>query len=436
MKEKKSKLRFLLPGLRIKRYVVVIILATILLMYATFLLLTEYSGSSVLLNNALFIGKYFHIPFESLYIEIFAVFLLMLSVFFLYYGVRMLVTSVTTALMPDKSTGEIMEMLFERRKESLKKKIVNIGGGTGTTSVLEGLRGKFLKVSAIITVADSGGSSGRLRRELNIPPPGDIRNCLIALTEEQSLARKILSYRFNAPNSCLNGHNLGNILIAGLTKVTDDFGEAVLKLSKLLQIEGEVLPFTEGEAVLSCEFEDGEIVEGEAEITERGKKIKRIFLKNGEIKPYLPALDRISNADVIVIGPGSLFTSIMPPLLLPSIVDTIRRSNAIKIYIVNVMTEHGETDNFKASDHVRVIVNTLGKGILDYAVVNTRRFSPETLKRYEQAYSYPVEGDVSEIEKMGVKVLAGEFAKERGGLIRHDPEILSEVITKLARKKV
>jgi len=436
MKEKKSKLRFLLPGLRIKRYVVVIILATILLMYATFLLLTEYSGSSKLLNNALFIGKYFHIPFESLYIEIFAVFLLMLSVFFLSYGVRMLVTSVTTALMPDKSTGEIMEMLFERRKESLKKKIVNIGGGTGTTSVLEGLRGKFLKVSAIITVADSGGSSGRLRRELNIPPPGDIRNCLIALTEEQSLARKILSYRFNAPNSCLNGHNLGNILIAGLTKVTDDFGEAVLKLSKLLQIEGEVLPFTEGEAVLSCEFEDGEIVEGEAEITERGKKIKRIFLKNGEIKPYLPALDRISNADVIVIGPGSLFTSIMPPLLLPSIVDTIRRSNAIKIYIVNVMTEHGETDNFKASDHVRVIVNTLGKGILDYAVVNTRRFSPETLKRYEQAYSYPVEGDISEIEKMGVKVLAGEFAKERGGLIRHDPEILSEVITKLARKKV
>lgn len=436
MKEKKSKLRFLLPGLRIKRYVVVIILATILLMYATFLLLTEYSGSSKLLNNALFIGKYFHIPFESLYIEIFAVFLLMLSVFFLSYGVRMLVTSVTTALMPDKSTGEIMEMLFERRKESLKKKIVNIGGGTGTTSVLEGLRGKFLKVSAIITVADSGGSSGRLRRELNIPPPGDIRNCLIALTEEQSLARKILSYRFNAPNSCLNGHNLGNILIAGLTKVTDDFGEAVLKLSKLLQIEGEVLPFTEGEAVLSCEFEDGEIVEGEAEITERGKKIKRIFLKNGEIKPYLPALDRISNADVIVIGPGSLFTSIMPPLLLPSIVDTIRRSNAIKIYIVNVMTEHGETDNFKASDHVRVIVNTLGKGILDYAVVNTRRFSPETLKRYEQAYSYPVEGDISEIEKMGVKVLSGEFAKERGGLIRHDPEILSEVITKLARKKV
>ena len=436
MKEKKSKLRFLLPGLRIKRYVVVIILATILLMYATFLLLTEYSGSSILLNNVLFIGKYFHIPFESLYIEIFAVFLLMLSVFFLYYGVRMLVTSVTTALMPDKSTGEIMEVLFERRKESLKKKIVNIGGGTGTTSVLEGLRGKFLKVSAIITVADSGGSSGRLRRELNIPPPGDIRNCLIALTEEQSLARKILSYRFNAPNSCLDGHNLGNILIAGLTKVTDDFGEAVLKLSKLLQIEGEVLPFTEGEAVLSCEFEDGEIVEGEAEITERGKKIKRIFLKNGEIKPYLPALDRISNADVIVIGPGSLFTSIMPPLLLPSIVDTIRRSNAIKIYIVNVMTEHGETDNFKASDHVRVIVNTLGKGILDYAVVNTRRFSPETLKRYEQAYSYPVEGDVSEIEKMGVKVLSGEFAKERGGLIRHDPEALSEVITKLARKKV
>lgn len=436
MKIENSRLRFLLPGLKLKRYIFVIVVSILLLIYGIFLLSTVLSNNQYFMQSNLYIGKYLDIPFVNFYVELISLLLIILALVLLYVGISFLVQSVAKALVPEKPYSEIMDLLFERRKESLKKKVVNIGGGTGTTAVLEGLRGKFLKISAIITVADSGGSSGRLRRELNVPPPGDIRNCLIALTEENSLSRKILSYRFNAPGSCLDGHNLGNILIAGLTKVTNDFGDAVLKLSKLLNINGEVLPFTEDEAVLCAEFEDGEIVEGEAEITERGKRIVRVFLKNGEIKPYLPALERIISANVIVIGPGSLFTSIMPPLLLPSIVDTVRRSNAIKIYVVNAMTEHGETDNFKASDHVKVIVDALGKGVLDYAIVNTKQFSNDTLLRYKLSKSDPVVPDEDEIKKLGVKPILGDFAKERGGLVRHDPEALGEMIMRLAQKRV
>ncbi|BAL80771.1 gluconeogenesis factor YvcK family protein [Caldisericum exile] len=436
MRIEQSKLRFLLPGLKLKRYIALIIFSIFLLMYGIFVFSTAISGNDNLMQSNLYPGKYFDVRFENLYIQVGSLLVIILSLTLLYLGITLLVQSVAKALVPDKPYEEIFDLLFESRKESLKKRVVNIGGGTGTTSVLEGLRGKFLKIAAVITVADSGGSSGRLRRELNVPPPGDIRNCLLALTEENSLARKILSYRFNAPNSCLDGHNLGNILIAGLTKVTNDFGDAVLKLSKLLNINGEVLPFTEDEAILCAEFEDGEIVEGEAEITERGKKIKKVFLKNGEIKPYLPALERILNANVIVIGPGSLFTSIMPPLLLPAIVDTIRRSTAIKIYIVNAMTEHGETDGFKASDHVKAIVHILGDGVLNYAIINTKEFSEETLARYRLSNSEPVFPDVENVKKLGVKPIVGDFAKERGGLIRHDPEALGGIIMKLAQKRV
>jgi len=436
MRIENSKLRFLLPGVGIKRYVLMIILGILILLYSVFLFIVTISQSAYFTNSFLYLGKYFDVPFETFYLQIFSLILFILSIFLIYFGVDLLVKSVAKALMPDKTYEEIMSTLFERRKESLKKKVVNIGGGTGTTAVLEGLRGRFLKISAIITVADSGGSSGRLRKELNVPPPGDIRNCLVALTDENSLSRKILSYRFVAPGSCFDGHNLGNILIAGLTKVTNDFGDAVLKLAKILNVQGEVLPFTEEEAILCAEFDDGSIVEGEAEITESHKKIKRVFLKNDQIKPYLPSLERIFEADIIVIGPGSLFTSIIPPLLVPSIADTIRRSKATVVYVVNAMTEHGETDGFKASDHVKEIIKVLGEGVLDYAIVNTKEFSKDTLDRYAKSNSFPVEVDKENIEKMGVKLISGDFAKERGGLIRHDPSTLGEIIMKIAHGKV
>ena len=435
MRIEDSKLRFLLPGLRIKRFIFVIILGILLIIYSVFLLSVAISGSEYLSQNALYIGKYFDSVFKSAIVEVISVLLILLSAFLIYFGISSLLKSVSTALMPEKSYDEAMSILFERRKENLKKKVVNIGGGTGTTAVLEGLRGKFLKISAIITVADSGGSSGRIRKELKVPPPGDIRNCLISLTEENSFARKILSYRFSAPNSCFDGHNLGNILIAGFTKVTGDFAEAVLKLGKFLQIDGEVLPFTEDEAVLCAEFEDGVIIEGESDIAERGGKIKRVFLKDGQIKPSLPALQRIIEADIIIIGPGSLYTSIMPPLLLPTIADTIRRSKAIKVYVVNVMTEHGETDGFTASDHVREIVSVLGENVLDYAIVNNRTFSEKVLQKYAESHSFPVEIDKENIEKLGVRTIIGDFAEERGGLIRHNSDALREAIVKLKRRK-
>ncbi|MEF3245388.1 MAG: uridine diphosphate-N-acetylglucosamine-binding protein YvcK [Caldisericaceae bacterium] len=436
MRIENSKLRFFLPGIGIKRYILMIIIGVLLVIYSVFLFLVTITQNENFLSNSLYIGKYLDTPLKNLIVEIIALLLILTSFILIFFGISLLIKSITRALIPDKSDDEIMAMLFERKKDSLKKKIVNIGGGTGTTSVLEGLRGKFLKIAAVITVADSGGSSGRLRAELSIPPPGDIRNCLIALTEENSLARKILSYRFKAQSSCFDGHNLGNILIAGLTKITGDFSDAVIKLAKLLNVEGVVMPFTKEEAVLCAEFEDGTVVEGESEITESFKKIKRVFLKDPQIKPYLPALEYIKDADVIVLGPGSLFTSIIPPLLIPSIADTIRYSKATVVFIVNAMTEHGETDDFKASDHVKEIVKILGENVIDYAIVNTKQFSASSLEKYENSSSFPVEADLENIKKLNIKVITGDFATERGGLIRHDPVSIGEIIMKIAYKKV
>jgi uncharacterized cofD-like protein len=428
------RFKWMLPGMRIKRYMVAIVAGILILFYVLSIFYVNYAYTRTsFLRKFFFFFSDLDIPYKDFILPLFLVIIIVIAVILIIYGIRRLVLSIAQCLAPEKSDNEIMDIVFEKRKENLKKRVVVIGGGTGTTSVLQGLKGEFVKVSAIITVADSGGSSGRIRREMNIPPPGDIRNCLVALSEENSLASKLLSFRFREKESCLNGHNLGNIIIAGLTRITGDFGDAVIELSKMLEINGETMPFTTEDVTVCAEFEDGKVVEGEAEITEYHGKIKRIFIKPDYAKPYIKALERISNADLLVIGPGSLYTSIIPPMLFASMIDTIRRSRAKKVFVVNIMTEPGETDNFSAYDHLEKIIDVLGEGVINFAVVNTGEVNKDILEKYEASGSRIVEGDINKIEKRGIKCIKGDFVLERGDLVRHNPEKLGEVLMNLIK---
>ena len=426
-------LRWLLPGIKIKRYLLSIFIGILLLLYSVAVVYFRFSTGS----NTAFFKRIFlisiarKIPFGNYVIIVIGFIILFFAVSLVVLGLRELVSSISSALMPEKNHNEIMNIVFERRKEDLKKRVVVIGGGTGVSTILEGLRDKFVKVSAVITVADSGGSSGRLRKEMGILPPGDLRNCLIALAGENSKIGKILSFRFREKNSCLDGHSLGNLMIAALTRMYGDFGDAVVELGKMLNIKGEAMPFTTDEITLCAEFEDGSVVKGEAEITEHKGKIKRIFIEPDTAKPYILALKRISEADIIVLGPGSLYTSVIPPLLLASLTDTLIRSKAKKVYICNIMTEPGETDHFTAFDHIRVLENIVGKNVIDYALVNSGHINDYFIQRYRESGSEPVVFDATNFEKNGIKYIADNFVSERGDVVRHNSEKIAETIMEI-----
>ena len=426
-------LRWLLPGIKIKRYLLSIFIGILLLLYSVAVVYFRFSTDS----NTAFFKKIFlisvarKIPFGNSVIIVIGFIILFFAIALVVLGLRELVNSISSALMPEKNRKEIMNIVFERRKEDLKKRIVIIGGGTGVSTILEGLRDKFVKVSAVVTVADSGGSSGRLRKEMGILPPGDLRNCLVALAGENSKIGRILSFRFREKNSCLDGHSLGNLMIAALTRMYGDFGDAVVELGKMLNIKGEAMPFTTDEITLCAEFEDGSIVKGEAEITEHKGKIKRIFIEPDTAKPYILALKRISEADVIVLGPGSLYTSVIPPLLLPSLTDTLIRSKAKKVYICNIMTEPGETDHFTAFDHIHVLESIIGKNVIDYVLVNNGHISNYYIRKYEASGSEPVSPDIINFKKNGIKYITGNFVAERGDVVRHSSERIAAVIMEI-----
>src|SRR5690554_4593358 len=250
-----------------------------------------------------------------------------------------------------------------------RAKVVVIGGGTGLSVLLRGLKTFPVDITAIVTVADDGGSSGKIRQELKVPPPGDIRNVLVALSEVEPLLEELFQHRFqNGEN--LSGHSLGNLLLAGMTSITGDFAQGVHELSRVLKVKGKVLPAANEGIVLHAEMEDGTFVEGESKIPLHGKKIKRVFLEPENPKPLQDTLNAIEEADLIVVGPGSLFTSIIPNLLVSEISEMISLAKAWKVYICNVMTQPGETDDFTAADHVEAIYNHVQERFLNSIIVN------------------------------------------------------------------
>ncbi|TKC15256.1 gluconeogenesis factor YvcK family protein [Robertmurraya kyonggiensis] len=308
-------------------------------------------------------------------------------------------------------------------------KIVIIGGGTGLPVLLRGLKKYPLDITAVVTVADDGGSSGRLRDEMDIPPPGDIRNVLAALSDVEPLIEEMFQHRFTSNE--LSGHSLGNLILAAMTSITGNFVHAIQEMSKVLNVNGRVLPAATESVVLHAEMEDGTIVSGESKIPYSGKKIKRVFLTPEIAQPLPETIHAIRQADLIILGPGSLFTSILPNLLVPKLGQEVARAKAKKVYICNLMTQAGETLDFTASDHVKALYNHMKCSFLDTILVNSENIPESILNRYSEEFAKPVHFDFNHLYELGLEVVQGEIMSLENGVIRHDTKEVASILYNL-----
>lgn len=314
-------------------------------------------------------------------------------------------------------------------------RIVIIGGGTGLSVLLRGLKKYPVDITAIVTVADDGGSSGRLRDDLQIPPPGDVRNVLAALSEVEPLVEEMFQHRFKTKNE-LSGHSLGNLILAAMTSITGNFVHAIQEMSKVLNVNGKVLPAANQGVILHAELEDGTIVSGESKIPFSGKRIKKVFLTPEKIEPLPESLQAINQADVIIIGPGSLYTSILPNLLVPELGKAVCDAQAKKVYICNLMTQAGETLDYSASDHVKAIYDHLNCQFIDTILVNNKPIPEEIQKRYQKEFAKPVHYDVQNLLDMGMELLQDEFVSLQDEVIRHDTNKVAQILYALIMNEI
>src|SRR3984957_8276993 len=317
-------------------------------------------------------------------------------------------------------------------------RIVSIGGGNGLSTLLRGLKRYTragegaLDITAVVTVTDDGGSSGRLRRDFDVLPPGDIRNCMVALSEDEALLSKLFQYRFSEGRG-LKGHSFGNLFLTALTNLTGDFVQAVKVSSEVLASLGRIYPATNANVVLEAELENGSIVKGETRIGKSRSRIRRIRLNPRRCKPLPETLAAIEDADLITFGPGSLFTSVIPNLLVEGIAPAIQRSRALKAYFVNLMWQPGETIDFRASDHVEALHRHARMPLIDIAIVNTRPVSARQRRRYAAQNVRSVLNDIDRLAEMGLQVVATDLLAS-GESVRHDPLSSADVALQLAKR--
>lgn len=309
-------------------------------------------------------------------------------------------------------------------------RVVIIGGGTGLPVLLRGLKQYPVDITAIVTVADDGGSSGRLRNDLHIPPPGDIRNVLAALSDVEPLIEEMFQHRFSTSNE-LSGHSLGNLILAAMTSITGNFVHAIQEMSKVLKVRGKVLPAANQNVVLHAEMEDGTVVSGESKIPFSGKKIKKVFLTPKNIKPLPESISAIRQADLIIIGPGSLYTSILPNLLVPKLGVEVCRSSAKKVYICNLMTQAGETFDFTASDHIQALYSHMNCAFINTIIVNNETIPAQVQERYREEMAQPVIFDIDRLHELGLEIIQSDIVSFNDGIIRHDTKVVAELLYSL-----
>lgn len=354
--------------------------------------------------------------------------LVVTGIFGIGLGLVMAIKRVVLAVRPGYG-GRIAEAVLNDSTLKRGPSVVVIGGGSGLSTLLRGLKQYTSNITAIVTVTDDGGSSGRLRTELGILPPGDIRNCLVALADTEPLMEQLLQYRFTS-GSGLNGHSFGNLLIAALTDLSGDFELAVKESSKVLAVRGRVLPSTLSDVIIGAELLDGSIVRGETSLSAQDQPIRRVFIEPPDCTPLEEAIDAIRGADAIVLGPGSLYTSVIPNLLVRKLATEIIASSAAKIYVCNVMTQKGETDNYGVFDHVKAILDHSFDGLIDYCIVNDGWVSERLLRRYRLMSQYAVKDDSKRVTAMGIRVVRANVVSETE-VVRHDPLKLASVLMRL-----
>ncbi len=417
---------WLLPGLQVKRWFAMIFFGSLLIILGTLIVFNmrpvfytmEFVRKIAMNINSALVG-----------IAVAAI-----GVFVFFKGWQKTNLSILD-LHNGKEKGTILEALYRRRKLNRGPKIVAVGGGTGLSMLLKGVKRITNNVTAIVTVGDDGGSSGRLREEMGVLPPGDIRNCIAALADDEDLVTKLFQYRFKTGEG-LEGHSFGNLFLTALCSITGDMVRAVKESSNVLSIRGRVLPSTLDDMKLVAEMEDGRIIRGESNIPEANGKIKRLFTDPENCRALEDAILAIKQADLIILGPGSLYTSVIPNLLIKEIAQEIALSNAKKIYVCNIMTQPGETDEYNVSTHLNAIINHAGdKKIMDAVLVNDSL--PQNLAgKYEAANSFPVKLDVENTKKIGVKIVSKRLIEEnKEGLVRHSSYRVARAIYHWYRKQ-
>lgn len=407
--------QWLKPGIKVKRWILFGIMGILLMVF----------GIIEFLNKM----------YYNIYYITFFVFLIVCGIFTLYISINQGMKSVIALinqgyLKVSFDSKKLGNLIYEKRLLVKGPKIVVIGGGTGLSTMLRGIKYYTSNITAIVTVGDDGGGSGALREDLGILPPGDIRNCILSLADTEPLMEELLQYRF--AEGRLKNQSFGNLFLAAMNGISDNFEDAVQKMSSVLAVTGKVLPVTLDDMILKARLENGTIVEGESNIPEEAlrcnSKIDRIFIEPENARALRESVQSIKEADAIILGPGSLYTSIMPNLLVKDISNAIKKTKALKIYVCNIMTQPGETDDFTVSDHIKAVRKHVGEGMINYAVVNDGEITDELVDKYKLKTSHIVKCDNEELKSMNINVVKGDFIKVKKGLIRHDAEKLSSIL--------
>lgn len=422
---RKRWFRWLIPGLNIKRWLTLFSLGVGLLIIGISLLF-NYQWLSAIEDIVLAYSYTLTGFYNYTVLTVMGLLLIALGGILMLIGTSKVIKTIIRAVLPDPSS-KVSDIIFQNIRLDKGPKIVVIGGGTGLSNLLRGLKAHTSNLSAIVTVADDGGSSGRLREDFQMIAPGDLRNCLIALAEQEGDMENLFRYRFEGNNE-LSGHSFGNLFITALAQVYDgDIHEALEAASKLLRVRGRVIPSSTEFINLSAEMLDGSIVDGESNIPNSGKQIRRVFSTPERPKPEGAALRAIDEADAIILGPGSLYTSIIPNLLTDKIADHVRASKANKLYIANVMTQPGETSGYSLADHVQAIIDHSGVGIIDTVLANDGPLPIQMVEQYSAVGSEPVAIDSKRLKDMGIRTVRATLISSEKPAV-HDPVRLGKVI--------
>ena len=410
---------WLIPGLNVKRWLFLIFLGSTLMVLGSLIIMDIrpiYLIMEMIRKAALVLPS-----------NILAATFIIVGAFIFFKGWKKTTLSIMD-MDSSKGNNSLLEKLYRRRKLNKGAKIVAIGGGTGLSMLLKGIKKYTNNITAVVTVGDDGGSSGRLREEMGILPPGDIRNCIAALADDEDLITKLFQYRFKNGEG-LEGHSFGNLFLTALCAITGNMVRAVKESSNVLNSRGVVLPATLDDMKLIAKFEDGRVIKGESNIPEAHGKIQKLYTEPVNCTALPEVLNAIASADLIILGPGSLYTSVIPNLLVDGIVNAIIASNAKKIYVCNIMTQPGETDDYSVASHVNALINhSGGKKIIDAVLVNNS--IPDNMsKGYEKTGSYPVKLDNENLIHTGVEVVSQKLIQEnKEGLVRHSSNRVARAV--------
>ncbi|MBU4342930.1 MAG: YvcK family protein [Candidatus Omnitrophica bacterium] len=403
------RLKWLYPGMKIKRWIITCSIGVVLVAIGSVVwILEKFPGSKWVGVSVLILGS-----------------------LVVVYGIKRMVKSFIKVFLP-KREKELVNIMYHHSKLEKGPRIVSLGGGTGLSVLLHGLKEQSSNITAIVTVADDGGSSGRLREQFDILPPGDIRNCLVALADAEPLMRDLFQFRFGNESE-LKGHSFGNLFITALSKVTGDFEKAIKESSKVLAIRGKVIPSTFDKVQLVAEHQNGQRTKGETKIVEQSSPIRKVSLDPANCRASKESFEAIDEADIIILGPGSLYTSVIPNLLVKGISERIARRKVPKVYISNVMTQPGETDNYTAFDHLNTIIAHTSDGVITHCIVNTGNVPEELLKKYEQEGAHPVLADSDRIIEKGYTVIEEDIINTKD-YVRHDSKKIAKIIADLILK--